>query len=620
MSVSSDNNKNRYQGNGVTTAFAFVGRIFSTADLKVDIITRATDVVVETLTLTTHYTVTINGPESATVTITAPAKIPSASQDILIRRDLAQTQTVDLPTGTRFPAVAVENALDKTTALVQDLSEKIDRTLQVPVSFSGTVPGIGDLTTDEVVIFDGTNFVTTGVSGDDLANVGTNAAVAVAAAAAAEAAATELEGAAEAAKAVAIPFIVDISTTMADPGVGEIRFNSASLASVTAIAVDATSADTGNPDVSDFIASWAASTNAAKGTLFLRKGGSPSTFAAFTVTGVTDSGGWLQLAVTYVDHNGAFATAGETAYLQFSRAGDRGADGGGAGTVTSVATTLPIAGGTIIGSGTISLNINGTTGATLAAGDEIVFGDVSAANVIRKATIADVLALAGNGTIATQNANAVNITGGTITGITDLTVADGGTGASSITANSIILGNGTSALDGNLVAPGTSGNVLTSNGTTWVSSAPSGGNTFITGSLGANPTTLTTAITSSINRIVVSLYNTDNDVDGLRLGDSGGIETTGYDTITSLNNGVPVHTGTIGFETLNGTNGVEIAVFTLQRIGTTNTWGCTWHAIDNGNQLVYGVGHKTTSAATDRIAVYGTGTMTGTFSVSLLTV
>jgi len=76
------------------------------------------------------------------------------------------------------------------------------------------------------------------------------------------------------------------------------------------------------------------------------------------------------------------------------------------------------------------------------------------------------------GTIASQNANAVTITGGTITGITDLTVADGGTGASTITANSVILGNGTSALSGNLVAPSTSGNVLTSNGTTWTSAAP----------------------------------------------------------------------------------------------------------------------------------------------------
>jgi len=36
----------------------------------------------------------------------------------------------------------------------------------------------------------------------------------------------------------------------------------------------------------------------------------------------------------------------------------------------------------------------------------------------------------GLGTIATQNSNSVSITGGSVTGITDITVADGGTGAS----------------------------------------------------------------------------------------------------------------------------------------------------------------------------------------------
>jgi hypothetical protein len=69
--------------------------------------------------------------------------------------------------------------------------------------------------------------------------------------------------------------------------------------------------------------------------------------------------------------------------------------------------------------------------------------------------------------MSTQNANNVNITGGTITGITDLTVADGGTGRSTLTANNVVLGNGTSAV--NFVAPSTSGNLLVSNGTTWTS-------------------------------------------------------------------------------------------------------------------------------------------------------
>jgi len=67
----------------------------------------------------------------------------------------------------------------------------------------------------------------------------------------------------------------------------------------------------------------------------------------------------------------------------------------------------------------------------------------------------------------------VAITGGTVIGLaTDLSVADGGTGASTFTTNHVVLGNGTNSLAGNMVAPGTTGNVLTSDGTTWASSAP----------------------------------------------------------------------------------------------------------------------------------------------------
>ena len=74
------------------------------------------------------------------------------------------------------------------------------------------------------------------------------------------------------------------------------------------------------------------------------------------------------------------------------------------------------------------------------------------------------------GNMSTQAKSAVDITGGTIVGITDLAVADGGTGRSTLTSNAVLLGNGTSGI--NTVAPSTSGNVLTSNGTTWTSAAP----------------------------------------------------------------------------------------------------------------------------------------------------
>ena len=49
----------------------------------------------------------------------------------------------------------------------------------------------------------------------------------------------------------------------------------------------------------------------------------------------------------------------------------------------------------------------------------------------------------------------------------------GGTGLATLTANNVILGNGTSAVA--FVAPSTAGNVLVSDGTTWISQAASGG-------------------------------------------------------------------------------------------------------------------------------------------------
>jgi len=67
--------------------------------------------------------------------------------------------------------------------------------------------------------------------------------------------------------------------------------------------------------------------------------------------------------------------------------------------------------------------------------------------------------------------NAAGITAGT------LGVARGGTAASTLTAENVIIGNGTSAVK--FVAPGTSGNVLTSNGTAWLSQAISAGGNYV---------------------------------------------------------------------------------------------------------------------------------------------
>ena len=51
-----------------------------------------------------------------------------------------------------------------------------------------------------------------------------------------------------------------------------------------------------------------------------------------------------------------------------------------------------------------------------------------------------------------------------------LAIANGGTGVTAIPLNNVVLGNGTSAVQ--TVAPGLTGNVLTSDGTTWGSASP----------------------------------------------------------------------------------------------------------------------------------------------------
>ena len=85
--------------------------------------------------------------------------------------------------------------------------------------------------------------------------------------------------------------------------------------------------------------------------------------------------------------------------------------------------------------------------------------------------------------------------GGAFVNGTVLGVTSGGTGLSTLTANSVMLGNGTSSPT--FVAPGTAGNILTSNGTTWASVAI-GGDGFASGTrMAFNQTNAPTGWTKS---------------------------------------------------------------------------------------------------------------------------
>jgi hypothetical protein len=148
----------------------------------------------------------------------------------------------------------------------------------------------------------------------------------------------------------------------------------------------------------------------------------------------------------------------------------------GVGTLTAGtwnATTIAVANGgtgvtTSTGTGNVVLSaspaLTGTPTAPNAANGTNTTQIATTAFVNSSITIAS----AALGTMSTQNANNVTITGGSITGITDLSVADGGTGRSTLTSGNLLLGNGASSV--NTLAPGATGNIIVSDGTSWISS------------------------------------------------------------------------------------------------------------------------------------------------------
>ena len=216
-----------------------------------------------------------------------------------------------------------------------------------------------------------------------------------------------------------------------------------------------------------------------------------------------------------------------------------------------------------------------------------------------------------NKTLTSPAINTPTITGGTITGITDLTVADGGTGASSITANSVILGNGSSTLSGNLVAPGTIGNVLTSNGTTWASTALPATITRATAQASTSGTSIDfTGIPSTAKRITVMFSGVGSNGTSyivIRIG-AGSYQTTGYDSVASASTTAGgYHSTTAGFYIYYP---AYIATSSLSGIITLiNITGNVWVQSGNVSDSVYGLvtasssGFVTLSGALDRLRV-----------------
>jgi hypothetical protein len=235
------------------------------------------------------------------------------------------------------------------------------------------------------------------------------------------------------------------------------------------------------------------------------------------------------------------------------------------------------------------------------------------------------LPVASGGTGASTSANArTNLSAAgsgansditSITGLTTaLTVAQGGTGAATHTSKGVLIGNGTSAIT--TVSPGTSNNVLTSDGTSWTSATGAYPLTSMTSQASTSGTNIDfTSIPSWVKRVTVmfnGVSTNGSSAPQIQIGDSGGVETTGYLAgggigqqsqnwvLTAFTNGFPVAAA-------NGAWG-DTALF-HGSMTITNLTGNVWVAnavFYNSTatvQIYLTAGSKTLSSTLDRVRI-----------------
>ena len=189
-----------------------------------------------------------------------------------------------------------------------------------------------------------------------------------------------------------------------------------------------------------------------------------------------------------------------------------------------------------------------------------------------------------------------NVSGTVLQSGTTVTVAQGGTGATSLTANNVLLGNGTSAVQ--VVAPGANGNLLTSNGTTWTSAAPAASVTALAAGTGISVSGSTGSVTVSNTGVTSAVAGT-----GVGVSAATGSVTFTNTGVTSLttSSGLSTNTSATGAVSVTNTGALSVSAGTGISVNATT-----------GNITVTNAG-VTSAAAGTGISVSGsTGGVTFT--------
>ena len=351
MTIENETRLVRHIGNDSATEFAFDFLIPTNADL---VVTLYDTEIEETTVLTRDVDFSVTGigdDDGGEVTYPLSGDPLTSTEWLIIKREVAYEQTLEInDQGGYLPSVLMAQ-LDRIVMMAQQLKEEVNRSLKI-------VPG-GDVT--DVTMAEAEegkalkwnangNLVNSTYDPDEAAEVAQTAAAV-----------------AQAVSQSGLVWEFSSSTTDADPGAGVIRFNNATLASVTKLYFD---------NVNYYAATMTAfldglddaGQSTRRGTLYLFKAGAPANFLLLRVTGtVTDGTGYRKVDGTVIASGGSF-TAGDLIAVQFAAAG---ADGTGSGDFSGPASSV----------GDNLVSFNGTGGKTgkdsgIAASDVLLSTDL----------------------------------------------------------------------------------------------------------------------------------------------------------------------------------------------------------------------------------------------------
>ena len=295
MTVSSTTVKNSYSGDGSNDTFVYGFKIFASSDLQV--IIRSSTGTETTKTLTTDYTITGVGSATGGNVVFESSDIPTATETVVLIRNVPQTQAIDYIANDPFPAETHEEGLDRATMTTQQMQEELDRSFKVSRTNTIASSEFTDSATtraSKTLGFDSDGNLTTVA---DFLPAGGDSAL----------------------------FQYSTTTADADPGAGKFRLNNATISSATIMYID--DLEFNGTDVSAWVQSWddVAGNDTNRGRIRISKANSLDTWMVFKVTGaITDATGYSKVSLVYIDSAGTF-TNDDKFFVSFVASGEDGA-------------------------------------------------------------------------------------------------------------------------------------------------------------------------------------------------------------------------------------------------------------------------------------------------------